>query len=425
MLSTKNLRETPTGEGRRLDAALAQARAQLQALQARLAVDADSGKAAIFAAHEELLDDPDLLALARLEMGKGRSAPFAWRAAFSTHADRLAGLSNELLAARANDLRDVGRRVLQLLTGADATGTRAIPANAILIAEDLSPSDTASLDRSRVLGFCTTGGGATSHVAILARALDIPAVAGIDPRALDVPDETPVVLDGGRGTLQLNPSVGEMARIHAIQERHVTRRRTELGAASQPAVTRDGHRIEVVANIGGHAEAVQTISLGGEGVGLLRSEFLFMDRASAPTEEEQAETYTAIARTLGTSRPLIIRTLDVGGDKPLAYITMAREENPFLGERGIRLQLNRPNLLRTQLRAILRAAIVGACPGDVPDDRAAVGVPRRARDARGRTHRPRRCRRCRSASWSKCRRRRCWPSSSHAKWTSFPSARTT
>jgi multiphosphoryl transfer protein len=350
--------EDPRQERRSLDVALEQARAQLEALRARLVREADAGQAAIFAAHEELLSDPDVIERADAAIASGRSAGFAWREAVTLHADRLARLNNELLAARANDLRDVGRRVLRLLAGAEPVRLTA-PENSILAAEDLTPSDTAGLDRARVLGFCTTRGGATSHVAILARSLDIPAVAGIDPRVLEVPDGTPVVLDGTQGTLRLSPSPGEVTRIRQAQQRHLARRRAAMDAAHEPAVTRDGHRIEVVGNIGGVKDAEQVIALGGEGVGLLRSEFLFMDRTSAPTEDEQVEAYRAVATVLGRGRPLIIRTLDVGGDKPLAYLHMAEEANPFLGERGIRLLLDRPDVLRSQLRAILRSASAG------------------------------------------------------------------
>ncbi len=348
----------PQRERDRLDEAVDQARGQLEALQARLHGQRAADKAAIFAAHQELLDDPDLLDIAHSALAKGKSAEFAWHRAFTTHADRLASLRNELLAARANDLRDVGRRVLTLLTGAEPERQEP-PINAILVAEELTPSDTASLDRNRVRGFCTTLGGATSHVAILARSLDIPAVAGIEPRALELPDGTPVILDGGKGTLRLNPSPEEIARIRATQERLAARRQTEMAVAHEPAITLDGHRIEVVGNIGGLAEAEQVPGLGGEGVGLLRSEFLFMERSTAPNEDEQFEVYKTIAEALGPDRPLIIRTLDVGGDKPLIYLPIPKEENPFLGERGLRIGLDRPEILRTQLRAILRAAAFG------------------------------------------------------------------
>ncbi|MFO1429100.1 MAG: phosphoenolpyruvate--protein phosphotransferase [Candidatus Competibacteraceae bacterium] len=349
----------PHQERRSLDKAIEEAKVQLQSLQARLHAEADAGKAAIFAAHQELLEDPDLLDIADSAIAKGRSAAFAWQHAYSLYADRLSHLRNELLAARANDLRDVGRRVLRLLTGVEPA-EQVHPVNTILVAEDLTPSDTANLDRSKVLGFCTTRGGATSHVAILARSLDIPAVAGIDPRSLDLPNGTPVVLDGSKGLLRLNPSVEEIVRIQRVQERLATKRKADLETATQPAQTTDGQRVEVVANIGGLADAEQVVTLGGEGVGLLRSEFLFLERPDAPSEEEQCAAYRNIANALGgTARPLLIRTLDVGGDKPLPYLPIPAEDNPFLGERGIRLLLDRPEILRTQMRAILRASSTG------------------------------------------------------------------
>lgn len=346
----------PRQERRALDAALEQAKGELDALQARLQAEADPSKAGIFAAHRELLDDPDLLEIADDAISSGKSAAFAWQTAFTRHAERLSRLKNELLAARANDLRDVGRRVLRKLTGVEVAEPE-YPANTILIAEDLTPSDTANLNRARVLGFCTSSGGASSHVAILARSLDIPMVAGIDPRAFDVPNGTPVILDGARGELRLNPSTMDVARIHQQQEQHQLRRKAEQERAHEPATTRDGHRLEVAANIGSAADAEQAVTLGGEGVGLLRSEFLFLHRATAPTEAEQAAIYSDIGRVLGPDRRLVIRTLDVGGDKPLPYLPIAEEQNPFLGERGIRVLLDRPDLLRTQVRAILRASV--------------------------------------------------------------------
>jgi len=345
-------------ERRRLAAATATAQAQLGALRAQLHARADPAKAAIFAAHEELVSDPDLLEIAESAIAKGKSAAFAWQNAVATHADRLAGLRNQLLAQRANDLRDVGLRVLAILTGMEVRQPD-YPPNSVLIAEDLTPSDTAALDRSRVIGFCTTRGGATSHVAILARSLGLPALAGIEPAALDVPAGTVVILDGNKGTLRLNPSPQDVARIRQAQARAEQRRRENLAHAAEPAVTVDGTRVEVLANIGGLNDAMQIAGLGGDGVGLLRSEFLFMERLDAPTEEQQFETYQAIARTVGRDRPLIIRTLDVGGDKPLAYLPIPKEDNPFLGERGVRVGLDRPEILRTQLRAILRAAACG------------------------------------------------------------------
>jgi phosphoenolpyruvate-protein phosphotransferase len=345
-------------ERRNLNDAIDRAGVQLQALEDRLKGDADPSKAAIFAAHQEILGDPDLLDIAASAIDKGKSAAFAWRAAYLTYAAQLAGLKNELLAGRANDVRDVGQRVLEEITG-ERSQKPELPVGSILIAEELTPSDTATLDRSRVVGFCTTGGGASSHVAIIARSLDIPAVAGIEPRALEIADGTRVILDGAKGTLRLNASDTEVERIKGRQDRQNQRRGVELAHAQEPATTTDGHRLEVVANIGGLEDARKGVTKGAEGVGLLRSEFIFMDRASAPSEDEQAQIYRDIAGALAPGQPLVIRTLDVGGDKPLSYLPIPREENPFLGQRGIRVGLDRPEILRTQVRAILRAVDAG------------------------------------------------------------------
>ena len=346
-------------ERQALDAALEHAKAELDALHARLQKEGAGGKAAIFAAHRELLDDPDLLKIAGDAVSHGKTAAFGWQLAFTRHAERLANLKNELLAARANDLRDVGRRVLQKLTGVTDEPV-SYDADTILVAEELTPSDTASLNRSRVLGLCTTLGGASSHVAILARSLDLPLVVGADPRVLDLANGTPVILDGSKGTLRVNPTTVEIARIHQRQEELARERQAQHAKAHESATTADGHRVAIEANIGGLADAQQALTLGADGVGLFRSEFLFLHRATAPTDEEQRAAYADVARTLGRDRRLVIRTLDVGGDKPLSYLPLPREDNPFLGERGIRVMLNRPELLRAQLRAILLAAREGS-----------------------------------------------------------------
>ncbi|MDR2338916.1 MAG: phosphoenolpyruvate--protein phosphotransferase [Deltaproteobacteria bacterium] len=342
-------------EKRRLNDAMKIARAELKELQQSMRLKAESGKAAIFAAHEELLEDPALLSDANKGIEEGESAAFAWQKAFTAQAEMLAQLNNELLAGRANDVRDIGRRVLLHLSGSDSAKPD-LPANAILVAEDLTPSDTASLDKSKVQGFAITGGSATSHASILARAANIPAIAAIEERALSIPTGTPAVLDGDKGELRLNPSEEEVTAIRKLQQEAQERRKKELSEAAAPAQTADGHRVKVVGNIGGLAEATEIPELGGEGVGLLRSEFLFLQRADAPDQEEQAAVYTSIAKALGPDRDLVVRTLDVGGDKPLAYLPLPTEMNPFLGMRGIRLNLLGTDLFKAQVRAILSAA---------------------------------------------------------------------
>jgi len=346
-------------ERRRLNDAVDRSMVQLEALEDRLTNEADAGKAAIFAAHREILRDPDLLDIAMSGIDKGKTAAYAWRRAYRLYADRLSELKSEVLAGRAVDVRDAGQRVLQEITGQRREKAE-IPAGSVLIAEDLTPSDTVSLDPTKVVGFCTTAGGASSHVAILARALDIPAVAGIEPRALDLAEGERVILDGAAGTLRMNVTQEQVERIRRRQAAHLQRRAHELAHADERADTTDGHHLEVVANIGGLEDARAAMTKGAEGVGLLRSEFAFLDRRSAPSEDEQARMYLDIAKSLRPGQPLVIRTLDVGGDKPLLYLPIAPEENPFLGMRGIRVGLDRPEILRTQVRAILRAVDPGA-----------------------------------------------------------------
>ena len=334
-----------------LDAALTRARQQISAQQA-----ANSGAASrILDAHLELLADPELIDLAVAGLAGGRSAGFAWREAYSRYAARLEALASALLRERAGDVRDVGGRVLGLLAGVTTAPLEFAPGS-ILIADELTPSETASLDAGRVLGLCTTGGGPTSHAAILARALGLPAVCGVDRAALELEDGTAVLLDGTGGTLLKNPDETEVAAARAVMGRLAAQRHSERASASEPAATTDGHRIEIAANIGTAEEAVAAVAHGAEAVGLLRSELLFLDRDTAPEEREQAEVYRAVAAVLGRGRRLVIRTLDVGGDKPLAYLPLPAEQNPFLGLRGIRVSLERPDLLRSQLRAILAAA---------------------------------------------------------------------
>ena len=344
-------------ENVRLDQAIEQAKNHLEALQANLHKQADPAQAAIFAAHREILDDPDLLEIARSLTAKGKSTEYAWQRSFTTYAEQLAGLQNEILAARANDLRDVGKRVLRLLTGQEIEEQK-FPENAILLAEELTPSFTATIDTSRVKGFCTITGGATSHVAILARSLNIPAIAGIEASAMDIANGAPLILDGSRATLRVNPSEELLQDTIDHQKKLQEQNERDLATSQEPAVTTDNKRIEVVGNIGGVKDAEETVKLGGEGVGLLRSEFLFLERMAAPSEEEQFEVYRDILQALG-DRPLIVRTLDVGGDKPLPYLPMPKEENPFLGQRGIRIGLERPDIFRIQARAILRAGAYG------------------------------------------------------------------
>jgi phosphocarrier protein FPr/phosphocarrier protein len=347
----------PAQERAHLEAALQDAGGQLEAIKHRIR-SVDPTRADILSAHQELLADPDLAAEAERGITAGQSAAFAWRAAFTSHATKVGGLDSPLLRERANDIRDVGRRVLALLTGTTAAGLNP-PRGSILIADTLSPSEAAQLDRTQVLGLCTTTGGPTGHVAILARSLGIPAIVGIDATALDLAAGTVVVLDGSTGILQGQPTPADLAAARERLGQQQAQRVREQAAAQKPAVTADGFAMEVSANIRSAQEAREAVAAGAEGIGLLRSEFLFLNRESPPSEDEQAAEYGTVARILGPGRKLVVRTLDVGGDKPLGYLPLPHEANPFLGMRGLRVSLERPDLFRTQLRAILRAVPLG------------------------------------------------------------------
>ena len=352
---------SPSVERGLLDQAIARSSIELETLQTRLRAEANPAGAAVFAAHHELLHDPVLLEMAQEAIDNHLSAAYAWQTAAGEQADRLEETGSELLAGRAADLREIGRRVAAHLPG-NQGALPPVPVNTILVAEDLTPADIAAIDRDRVVGIATALGGPATHTAVLARSFDLPALAGVDLSVLDLPDGTPVILDATRARLMVNPRAEEIAYVVGMLRKRKQKRQADLAAAFASAVTTDGYHLTVLANVAREEEAEQAVALGAEGIGLLRSEFLFMDRRTAPTEEEQAEIYAAIAGTLGSMKPLVIRTLDAGGDKSLPFLPKAREVNPFLGERGIRVGLDHPELLRTQIRAILRAASAG---GDI------------------------------------------------------------
>lgn len=347
----------------RLDGARRRAREELGALRNRLQNPADVTRATIFAAQERLLDDPELLTLAEQAMTDGKSAAFAWRQAYCTHMARLALLPRET-SLRSGDVRDVGERVLRFLAVSDAP--HAFPERAILVATDLTPSTVAELDRNRVIGLCTVGGGPTSHVVLLARSLGLPAIVGLDHRALDVADGTAAILDGGEGLLTLEPSSHDVAHLEHRQQQRAIREREELEKASLPARTHDGYAIGVLANLGSLAEVRRVLTMGAEGVGLLRSEFLFLGRSTAPSEEEQFQALDAIAMAIGPDLPLTIRTLDVGSDKYLPFLPLPHEENPAMGERGPRPLFERLDLWTPQIRAMLRIGAVAAARAVIP-----------------------------------------------------------
>lgn len=347
----------PSEEQTRLQEAIEKARGQLTALKNRLAQHA-AEEADIFDAHLELLDDPDLLEEVLTKLEAQQSAALAWQSTIEERAEAIALLDDPLLAAREADLHDVSYRVLRCLMGTDEQRLEQIDHPVVIVANDLSPSETAALNKEKVSGFCTAMGGPTAHTAIIARAMGIPAVVSAGPEVLEINNQTIVVLNGDDGSLTVEPDEKTIISVKSTVQQSCQQRQAAEKQAAKPAITTDGHRVEVAANIGGLNDAHKAAQSGAEGIGLLRTEFLFLDREQEPTEQEQFEVYRDIVKAM-QGQPVIIRTLDIGGDKPLTYMALPSEQNPFLGERGIRLCFNNPELLVRQLRAIFRSAAFG------------------------------------------------------------------
>ena len=343
----------PEADVERLHAAIEAARAEIHATHDHVARTAGEHEAEIFDAHLLLLEDEDLVgaALARTA-GDGVPAASAWTTAVDALADRFGALSDPYLQARADDVRAVGEQVLGHLLGRAANPTDALAG--VVVAADLTPAQAARLDPASVQAIVMAGGSATSHAAILARSLGIPAVAAAGDDVLAVPDGTTIVVDGTEGIVLVDPDPAVAARYRDRLEARRRRADSLLQAAGRPAITTDGVRVQVVANIASRDDAIQAIGYGADAVGLLRTEFLFLDRSQPPDEEEQVTAYLAIADTLA-GRRLTVRTLDIGGDKPVPYLASTHEANPFLGRRGLRLSLDHVDVFKQQLRAVLRA----------------------------------------------------------------------
>lgn len=348
----------PAIERRRLADAIAVAREQLGDVYEAMVARSGKSEGAIFRAHQAFLDDVELRAEAHAIIDAGHGAAWSWQGAIAARVAEVKQVEDVNLAARAIDLHDVGQRVLRVLAGTEHGATTLPDEPVILIAEDLTPSDTAKLDPRRILGLCTAAGGATSHTAIIACSLGIPAIVGAGAAVLELAQGTTCVLDGGAGLLYIAPSPADLDSARRFQLDLGDRRAEEHRTRYEPALMTDGRRIEVVANIAKASEAELAVEAGAEGVGLLRTELLFLDREAAPSEEEQLAAYAAMTRALN-GLPLVIRTLDIGGDKVVPYLSLPKEDNPFLGVRGIRLCLRMPDLFIPQLRAIYRAAATG------------------------------------------------------------------
>jgi multiphosphoryl transfer protein len=345
----------PQAEWEALQQALERVRTEIRATRDSVAARAGEYSAAIFDAHLLFLEDEALLEPAhRAIVEQGRNAAQAWHEAAESVAAEYRSLDDDYLKARAEDLAGVARQVVAALVGGEAAAA-AVVQPGIVVAADLTPADTASLDRELVRGIATAHGGPTSHSAILARSLGIPAAVGLGEQLLEVAEGALLALDGDVGAVVVDPAEEVVRDYERRSVEHEQAARRARASAQQSAQTQDGRRIEVVANVGSPEDVDAAVASGAEGVGLLRTEFLFLERDSLPTEDQQYAAYADMAERL-LGRPMILRTLDVGADKPLPYLPRRAEANPFLGVRGIRLGLAQPELLETQLRAALRVA---------------------------------------------------------------------
>lgn len=349
--------EHPAAEWTRLQDALEKVQREIAQLARRMKQSIGSSEGAIFDAHLLILQDPDLIQQARAGIDqRHENAAFAWNAAITATAERYRALNDSYLQQRAADVEDVGAQVLAAMTNTKLHVPIALDEPVILYAADLTPTETSNLDMNMVLGIITAGGGPTSHSAILARALGIPAVAGVGTLLDAQPVGALTGINGFTGEIWLEPSEEVQLQIREDRAEWLASREKLLQTSQELAMTRDGRRVEVFANIGGVTDARAAVQNGAEGVGLLRTEFLFLTREEAPSEEEQTALLREIFETIGEGRPVTVRTLDVGGDKELPYIQLPDEPNPFLGVRALRLSLTRPDLFLTQLRAVLRGA---------------------------------------------------------------------
>ncbi|MGP3592191.1 phosphoenolpyruvate-protein phosphotransferase PtsI [Vagococcus sp. WN89Y] len=337
----------------------AMASAQLEAIKTKAGETFGEEKEAIFEGHIMLLEDEELeQEIIALIKDKNMTADAAAHEVIEGQASALEELDDEYLKERAADVRDIGKRLLRNILGMPIIDLSAIQEEVILVAADLTPSETAQLNLKKVLGFITDIGGRTSHTSIMARSLELPAIVGTGSVTQQVKNGDYLILDAVNNKVYVNPSDDVIESLRKVQTQ-VAEEKAELAKLKDlPAITLDGHQVEVCANIGTVRDVAGAERNGAEGVGLYRTEFLFMDRDALPTEEEQFEAYKAVAEACG-AQAVIVRTMDIGGDKELPYMNFPKEENPFLGWRAIRIAMDRKEILRDQVRAILRASAFG------------------------------------------------------------------
>ncbi|WP_088067864.1 phosphoenolpyruvate--protein phosphotransferase [Gottfriedia luciferensis] len=343
----------------RLDSAIQVSNGELEKIRDHANAELGEDKAAIFSAHILVLNDPELVNPVKDKIkSENVNAEFAMNEIASMFVQMFESMDNEYMKERAADIRDVTKRVMAHLLGVTISNPANITEEVIIIAEDLTPSDTAQLNRKYALGFTTDIGGRTSHSAIMARSLEIPAVVGTKEVTSKIENGVMVIVDGLDGHVIVDPSNEELEEYKAKKEKFELQKVEWAKLKNEPTVTKDGHHVELVANIGTPNDVDGVINNGGEGVGLYRTEFLYMGRDNFPSEEEQFESYKTVLESMG-NKPVVVRTLDIGGDKELSYLHLPKEMNPFLGYRAIRLCLDQKDIFRTQLRALLRASVFG------------------------------------------------------------------
>ncbi|GAB6137241.1 phosphoenolpyruvate--protein phosphotransferase [Halanaerobaculum tunisiense] len=345
-------------EQERFAVAIEESKEQLRAIKEQVKEDMGSDKAEIFQAHLMVVEDPELISAVDNKIETEEiNAEAALEETVEQFATMFANMEDEYMRERASDVRDVGTRILRNLLGVEQASLAQLDKEVVLVAEDLTPSDTAQVDTDQVLGFATQVGGRTSHTAIMARSLELPAVVGANDILDKAEDEMEIIVDGIEGTVILEPTAEEVAEYEQKAEEYAERKKKLAQLKEEPAETKDGHQVELAANIGTPNDVAGVLDKGAEGIGLYRSEFLYMDRDSLPTEEEQFKAYKEVAEQI--DGPIVIRTLDIGGDKELPYLDLPEEMNPFLGYRAIRICLDKTDIFKTQLRAILRASAYG------------------------------------------------------------------
>lgn len=346
-------------EKEKMQKALDDSKAQLEVIKAKAAEEMGAEKAAVFEAHITLLDDPEFTGamMNEIEMNSVNGLK-AIESVTNTFVAIFDAMDDEYMKERAADIKDVSKRILSNFAGKGGDDFAITENNTVVVAHDLTPSDTAGLDRSKVVGFITDIGGRTSHAAIMARTLEIPAVLGLGDITECVKTGDTVIVDGITGDVIINPSEEVLAEYKAKKEKFQAEQEELKKLINVKTTTKSGRRIEVCGNIGKPEDVNGVIANGGDGVGLFRTEFLYMDRESAPTEEEQFESYKYVLEKM-EGKQVVIRTLDIGGDKTLPYLPLPKEMNPFLGYRAIRLCLDRKEIFKVQLRALLRASVYG------------------------------------------------------------------